>query len=110
MTPGDDEARLRAALAEAHRDDARRMPGFGATWASAQRDPGRRAAAWRWAVLSTALVAAGVATWLVTRPEAAPAAWPTVSTRWVGPTDFLLETPDLVTLRSVPTLDPRGLP
>lgn len=109
MTPGEDEARLRAALAEAHRDDARRMPGFEQTWASARRRPGRRTA-WRWAVLSTALVAAGVGTWLVARPGPAPAAWPTVSTHWVGPTDFLLETPDLVTLRSVPTLDPRGLP
>jgi hypothetical protein len=109
VTPGDDEARLRAALAEAHREDARRMPAFGATWAAAQRGPGRRTA-WRWAVLSTALVAAGVAAWLVMRPEPGPAAWPNVSTRWVGPTDFLLETPDLVTLRSVPTLDSRGLP
>jgi hypothetical protein len=109
VTPGDEEARLRAALGEAHREDPRRMPGFEATWASAQRRPGGRTA-WRWAALSTALVAAGVATWLVARPKPAPAAWPTVGTRWVGPTDFLLETPDLVTLRSVPTLDPRGLP
>lgn len=109
MTPGEDEARLRAALADAHREDARHLPGFEATWASAQRRPDRRTA-WRWAVLSTALVAAGVATWLVARPKPVPAAWPTVATRWVGPTDFLLETPDLVTLRSVPTLDPRGLP
>jgi len=108
VTPGEDEARLRAALAEAHREDARRMPGFEATWSSAQRRPGRLAAR-RWAVLSTALVVAGVATWLVARPRPAPA-WPAVSTRWVGPTDFLLETPDLVTLRSVPRLDPRGLP
>jgi hypothetical protein len=28
----------------------------------------------------------------------------------VGPTDFLLETPDQITLRSLPTLAPRGFP
>jgi hypothetical protein len=106
VTPGDDEARLRAAMVEAHRDDARRMPRFEATWDPARRPRTHRA--WRWAVLSTVAAAAAVGVWLVARPKPAP--WPVVGTRWVGPTDFLLETPDQITLRSLPTLDPRGLP
>jgi len=48
--------------------------------------------------------------WLVARPKPTPAPWPVVGTRWVGPTDFLLETPDQITLRSLPTLAPRGFP
>lgn len=105
MTPGDDEARLRAAMAEAHREDARRMPRFEATWAAARR-PRTRRATWRWAVLSTALASGAVGVWLLARPKPSPDAWLTLGTRWVGPTDFLLETPDLITLRSLPTLDP----
>jgi len=109
VTPGDEEARLRAAMTEAHRDDARQMPRFESTWASAQRPRAHRLA-WRWAALSTAVVAAAVGGWLVARPRSAPAPWPVHGTRWVGPTDFLLETPDQITLRSLPTLDPRGRP
>ena len=109
MTPGDDEARLRAAMVEAHRDDARRMPRFETTWDPARR-PRTQRATWRWAVLSTVALAAAVGGWLVARPKPTPAPWPVVGTRWVGPTDFLLETPDQITLRSLPTLAPRGFP
>jgi len=50
-----------------------------------------------------------VAIWAVTHP-APPPPWQPTGTRWVAPTDFLLETPDMVTLRTLPTLETRGLP
>jgi hypothetical protein len=108
VTPGDDEARLRAALAEAHREDAARTPSFEATWAAARR-PRRAQSTWRWAVVGAGLAVAAAGVWLVTRPKPAPAS-PIVGTRWVGPTDFLLETPDLMTLRTLPPLDPAADP
>jgi len=108
VTPGDDEARLRAALAEAHREDAERTPAFEATWAAARRARPRRST-WRWAVVGAGLAVAASAVWLVTRPVPPPA--PTIlGTRWVGPTDFLLQTPDLMTLRTLPPLDPAADP
>ena len=104
MTPGDDEARIRAALAEAHRHDAEHAPSFQRVLSDARRTP--RASAGPRLVLSAALVAAvGAGVWFVVRPHP-PAAWRPTGTRWIGPTDFLLETPDLVTLRALPTLDP----
>lgn len=107
MTPGDDDARIRAALAEAHRQDGDHAPPFERTWSAARRP---RASARRRLVLSAALVAAvGAAVWFVARPHP-PAAWRPTGTRWIGPTDFLLETPDLVTLRALPTLDPAADP
>ena len=109
MTPGDDEARLRAAMAEAHRQDAAHTPHFEAMWSASRRSRPHRPP-WRWAVLTTAAVGAAVTVWLVSRPKPAPAAWLTVETRWVAPTDFLLQTPDLTTLRSLPTLDPAADP
>jgi hypothetical protein len=108
VTPGDDEARLRASLAEAHREDAERTPAFEATWAAARRSTPRRRT-WRWAVVGTGLAVAAAGVWLVTRPKPPPAA-PILGTRWVGPTDFLLETPDLMTLRTLPPLDPAADP
>jgi hypothetical protein len=58
-------------------------------------------------LLSAGLATVGVAigVWVVSRPSAPPASLPT-GTRWIAPTDFLLDTPDLVTLRTVPALDP----
>ena len=109
MTPEDDEARLRAAMAEAHRQDAAHTPAFEAMWRSPARSRPHRSTS-RWAVLSAGVVAAAVAVWLVVRPKPPPAAWPVVETRWVAPTDFLLETPDLMTLRSLPALDPAADP
>ncbi len=107
MTPGDDEAQLRAALAEAHQQDERHTPPFARMW-SATRRPG--SARSRRLVFTAGLAAAaGVAIWMVTRP-APPPAWQPTGTRWVAPTDFLLDTPDMVTLRTLPTLDTRGLP
>ena len=113
MTPGDDEARIRAALAEAHRHDAERAPSFERVLSTARRTP--RASAGRRVALVAALGAAvGVGSWFVVRPHPVPA-WQPMGTRWIAPTDFLLETPDLVTLRTLPALDPaadprRGIP
>jgi len=103
MSSEDDEARLRAALAEAHRHDAEVTPSFARAWRGA-RTPSRRGP--RWLVLSAAVAAVAVA--LVVWRNQAPAP-PGISlpagTQWVGPTDFLLQTPDLITLRTAPTLD-----
>lgn len=108
MTPGDDEARIRAALAEAHRQDAEHAPSFQRVLSAARRTP--RASAGPRLVLSAALGAAvGVGLWFILRPHPAPA-WQPAGTRWVAPTDFLLETPDLVTLRTLPALDPAADP
>ena len=112
MTPGDDEARVRAALAEAHRRDGDRTPSFERVLSGARRRP--RASSGRRLVLSAALGAAvGVALWFVVRPHPPPA-WQPTGTRWIAPTDFLLETPDLVTLRTLPRFDlpepRRGVP
>ena len=108
MTPGDDEARLRAALAEAHRHDTEQTPRFESMWTSARPARPRRST-WRWAALATGMAAGAAGGWLVTRPKAPPS-WPAIGTRWIGPTDFLLETPDLITLRSLPALDPAADP
>jgi hypothetical protein len=108
VTPGDDEARLRAALAEAHREDAERTRSFEATWAAARRSTPRRSR-WRWAVVGAGVAAAVAGVWLVARPKPPPTA-PILGTRWVGPTDFLLQTPDLMTLRTLPPLDPAADP
>lgn len=108
MTPGDEEARIRAALAEAHRHDAERAPSFERVLSGARRTP--RASAGRRLVLAAALGAAvGVGLWFVVRPHPTPT-WQPTGTRWTAPTDFLLETPDLVTLRTLPALDPTADP
>jgi hypothetical protein len=106
VSSGDDEARLRAAMSEAHRQDAEHTSSFDAMWR--RTDP--RRPTWRWAGLATGLAAAAVGIWLVSRPEPPPASWPAIDTRWAGPTDFLLQTPDLITLRSLPPLDPTADP
>ena len=106
MTPEDDEARLRAALAEAHRRDGARTPSFERVRSAARRTP--RASAGRRLAVSAAVATAAVALWtlwLVARPQPPPT-WQPRGTRWIAPTDFLLETPDLVTLRTLPGLDP----
>jgi hypothetical protein len=106
VKPDDDEARLRAALAEAHRGDADRTPSFERVWAAARRPRAMNPSKRRWAVLSGALAAVvAIGVWVVARPSARPGSLPT-GTRWTAPTDFLLDTPDLVTLRTVPALDP----
>lgn len=107
MSSGDDEARVRAAIAEAHRGDAERTPPLQAMWGARRSRPGR--SRWRWVPLTAGLAVAAAGIWLVARPKP-PSAWPAIGTRWVGPTDFLLETPDLITLRSLPSLDPAADP
>lgn len=105
MKPDDDDA-VRAALAEAHRGDARRTPSFDQAWGTARRAGRSRPSRAPWLVTcATLATAAGLAVWLVRRPAPAPAPFPAGVT-WRGPTDFLLETPGLVTLRTVPDLAP----
>ena len=113
MTPGDDEARLRAAMAEAHREDARRTPRFEATWAAAPAAPDAAGDV----AMGGALHGAGLpGQWACgfSAADPSPSAWLTLGTRWAGLTDFLLETPNLIALRSLPTLPrfmrPRGHP
>jgi hypothetical protein len=107
VNPDDDEARLRAALAEAHRGDAERTPSFERVWAAARRPRAVRRSERRWGLLAAGVAAVGIAigVWVVSRPSTPAASLPT-GTRWTAPTDFLLDTPDLVTLRTVPALDP----
>jgi hypothetical protein len=103
MKPDDDDA-LRAALAEAHHADAARMPSFEQAWDASR--PGRhpRPSRLAWVMTcATLATATGLSVWFVGRPGTPPAQFP-VGTGWRGPTDFLLETPDVVTLRTVPNL------
>jgi len=105
MKPDDDDT-LRAAFAEAHRTDAERMPSFDQAWRAARHGGQRRTSPVPWLVTCGTLVtAAGLAVWLVSQLGPPPAQLPT-GTSWRGPTDFLLETPGLVTLRTVPQLVP----
>jgi hypothetical protein len=102
----DDDDALRATLAEAHRGDAARTPSFDRVWAAAHRGSPPRHSPVPWLVTCASLAAAlGLAAWLVGRLGPPPAQLPT-GTSWIGPTDFLLETPGLVTLRTVPELVP----
>jgi len=104
MKPDDAEARIRAALGEAHRDDGAQTPSFERVWRAARQGDRARPSALTWLVTCASLVAAmGLAAWLVSRLGPPPAPLPT-GTHWRGPTDFLLETPGLVTLRTVPEL------
>jgi hypothetical protein len=111
MKPEDDDA-LRNALADAHRSDAARTPSFDRVWSAARRGGGARHSPLPWLVTCASLTAAlGLAALLVGRLGPPPAPLP-IGTRWIGPTDFLLETPGLVTLRTLPELVPsiRELP
>lgn len=105
MKPDDDDA-LRAAFADAHRRDAERTPSFHQAWRTAHSAERTHASATPWLLTCASLVAAaGLAVWLVGHLGPPPAQLP-VGTTWRGPTDFLLETPGLVTLRTVPVLNP----
>ena len=104
MSSEDDEARLRAAVAEAHRRDVEVTPAFARVWGAYRSTAARPRT--RWLALSAGALAAVVAlvVWRPGVPTPAASSLP-AGTRWIGPTDFLLQTPDLVTLRTVPTLD-----
>ncbi len=108
MSPGDDDARLRAALVEAHRRDGAETPEFERLWSAGRRRTPRRSG-WRWAAVWAGLAAAALGVWIAARPRPAPG-WPVTGTRWIGPTDFLLQTPDLMTLRTLPPVDPAADP
>ena len=102
----EDDDTLRSALADAHRRDAARTPPFHQMW-NAGRQPVRgQHSALPWLVTCASLAAAlGLSAWLVGRLGPPPAQLP-IGTRWIGPTDFLLDTPDMVTLRTIPELVP----
>jgi hypothetical protein len=104
MKPDDGEARIRDALAEAHRADAARMPSFERVWAAAGRTGPTRHAALPWLLTCASLASAlGLSAWLVGQLGPPPAKLPT-GAHWSYPTDFLLSTPGLVTMRTVPEL------
>jgi hypothetical protein len=99
MKPDDDDA-LRAAFADAHRRDAEHLPSFNQVWRTAHNR--QRPSSVPWLLTCASLVAAaGLAVWLVGHLGPPPAQLPG-GTTWRGPTDFLLETPGLITLRTVP--------
>ena len=101
MKPDVDEA-LRAALAEAHRHDEAKMPSFERVWKEAGQGPVQHPSPLPWLMTCASLAGAlGLAAWLIGQLGPPPAQFPG-GTRWNGPTDFLLETPGLVTLRTVP--------
>ena len=101
MKPDEDDA-LRAALAEAHRGDGAETPSFDRVWMAARRGGLQHRSPLPWLMTCASLAGAlGLAAWLVGHLGPPPAQLP-LGTRWIGPTDFLLETPGLVTLQSVP--------
>ena len=102
MKPDEGEERIRAALAAAHRDDAEQMPTFNQVWTAARPTGRSRSSARVWLLTCASLTAAiGLATWLIAQLGPPAAEFPR-GTHWNGPTDFLLRTPGLVTLRTVP--------
>lgn len=105
MKPDEDDG-LRDAFAEAHRADTTGMPSFDATWRAARHGSHPRPSGLPWLVTcATLAAAAGLAVWLVSQLGPPPAQLPS-GTAWRGPTDFLLETPGLVTLRTLPQFAP----
>ncbi len=102
MNPDEGDQRIRAALAEAHRSDGARMPSFKQMWTAAKQTARSRSSARVWLLTSASLTAAiGLAAWLIAQLGPPAAEFPR-GTHWTGPTDFLLRTPGLVTLRTVP--------
>jgi hypothetical protein len=106
MKSEDDDA-LRAALAEAHREDAAQTPPLQRMLGNQANSRPRSDSPLPWLVTCVSLAAAlGLAAWLVGRLGPPPAPLPN-GTHWSFATDFLLETPGSVTLRTVPHLLPR---
>jgi hypothetical protein len=102
MKSEEDDA-LRSALAAAHQGDAARTPPL---HRMLDRRPPRRDSPLPWLVTCASLGAAlGLAAWLTSHLGPPPAQLP-LGTRWSFPTDFLLDTPGSVTLRTVPQLSP----
>ena len=79
VTPGDDEARLRAALAEAHRQDAGADAAVrGDVGGRPGRPETRRSTPGARAALGHGAGRRGCGVWLVARPAPSAAAWPTL--------------------------------
>lgn len=104
--PDDDDADLRQAFADLRRADAEAAPPFERLRAHAVR-PGRRLAPGRALLVAASLAAAVIAGLAVRRPHPAPP--PPVSIEeWAAPTDFLLETPGLEIVQTVPSIGTEG--
>jgi hypothetical protein len=102
------EKRLRALLEEAHRGD--RPPTFRRTWEAAHVSTRTRRPLW---VAVPGVVAVALLLVWTTRPQVTsrPASQEIPSLEWNGPLDFLLQTPGLELLITVPTFDAdRSLP
>jgi hypothetical protein len=105
MKSEDDDA-LRAALAAAHQGDAARTPPLQRLLGTPGKRTPRHDSTLPWLVTCASLGAAlGLAAWLTSRLGPPPAQLP-AGTRWSFPTDFLLDTPGSVTLKTVPQLAP----
>jgi len=104
----DEERRLRALLANAHRAD--RMPPFRRSWEAAR---GTDKARWGLWPLAPAMAAVAlVIIWSVrTKVSPGPAPESVPSLEWNAPLDFLLQTPGSELLDTVPKFDAnRSLP
>lgn len=121
MTKQPDDDTIRAAIAEAHRDDGAGAPPFAASWRAARgRIAARRShrpAIWLGAGFGLATVAAALLLWMrppaprdqvAAAPDATIAAAPSAvdlsAGSWRTPLDFLLDTPGRDVLRTVPAL------
>ena len=101
----DDGADLRAAFAAVRREDAAGAPPFEAVIAASRRGPHRRRP-WLVPALTGTVAAAVVAIAVLTvarRPEPRLPGVPSFED-WTAPTDFLLRTPGMEMLETVPSL------
>ena len=101
----EDDGVLHEAFAKLRREDADHAPSFGAVVERASR-PLRPAPLRGGALAALMLLASLVVGLLVRRPALAPP--PAAATlAWTAPTDFLLRTPGIEVLESVPHIAPR---
>lgn len=101
----DDGADLRAAFAVVRREDAAGAPPFEAVLAASRRATHRRRP-WLVPALTGTMAAVVVAVAVLTvarRPEPRPPWAPSIED-WTAPTDFLLETPGMELLETVPSI------
>jgi hypothetical protein len=103
MTARDDDQDLRARFRALYQKEASVAPAFARPQARALRPRRRPVLAAAAAIAAVGLAAAGYAWW--TRPApAAPFPIDLSTVTWIGPTDFLLDTPGAALLRDVPAL------
>jgi hypothetical protein len=99
----DEDRVLRARFHALAAEDARSVPAFAAPAATPRRGP---IPVWAGAAAALGLAAGAYAWW---GPAEAVVPFPVdlAAVRWIGPTEFLLETPGAALLREVPTIDAR---